>query len=139
MIRALLAVTLAAALLAASLPAIESAAADRTAASLDRDVDRLERAGESLLAADAPGARRVVTVSIPADSLAAVGVDELVVDCEPRCAVRYVLSNGASRTRRLDFPLTTPAGAVRFGSPGEHRLTLGLRDGDDGRIVTVRG
>jgi hypothetical protein len=138
-IRALLAVALAAALLAASLPAVESAAADRTAASLDRDVDRLERAGESLLADDDPGARRVFTVSLPATSLASAGVDAFTVRCEPRCVVRYVLGNGASRTRRLDLPIATPAGAVRFGSPGEHRFTLGLRDEDDGRVVTVRG
>ncbi len=139
MIRALLAVTLAAALLAASLPAIESAAADRTAASLDREVDRLERAGHSLLADDDPGARRVVTVTLPPGSLVAAEVDSFAVSCDQRCLVRYVLDSGASRSRRLDLPLATPEGAVRFGSPGEHRLTLGLRDGDDGRVVTVRG
>lgn len=139
MIRALLAVSLAAALLAASLPAIESAAADRTAAALDRDVGRLERGGESLLAADDPGARRVLTVTLPADSLVAVGVERFAVDCEPTCAVRYSLQNGASRTRRLSLPLVTPDGPVRFGTPGDHRLRLGLAHGDDGRIVTVRG
>jgi hypothetical protein len=138
-IRALLAVALAATLLAASLPAIESAAADRTAASVDRDVDRLDRAGQSLLAADDPGARRVVSVSLSADSVTAVGVDAFVVRCEPRCIVRYTLGNGASRIRRLDLPLVTPAGAVRLGSPGEHRLTLRLVDGDGGRVVAVRG
>ncbi|QKY21602.1 hypothetical protein B4589_014915 [Halolamina sp. CBA1230] len=138
MIRALLAVALAAALLAASFPAVESAAADRTAAGLDRDVGRLERAGASLLAADDPGARRVVTVSIPAGSLVAVGVDTFAVGCEPACAVRYTLQNDATRTRRLTLPLALPDGTVRFGTPGEHRLTLGLVDGDDGRAVTVR-
>lgn len=139
MIRALLAVSLAAALLAAALPAVESAAADRTVAALDRDVDRLERAGESLRAADDPGARRIVAVSVPADSLVAVGVDAFVVSCEAACAVRYSLANGATRTRRLAFPLSTPDGSVRFGTPGDHRLRLGLADGEDGLIVTVRG
>lgn len=139
MIRALLAVVLAAALLAASLPAVESAAADRTAASLDREVDRLERAGHSLLADDDPGARRIVSVSLPAASLAAAGVDSFAVSCDQRCLVRYVLDSGASRSRRLDLPLATPEGEVRFGSPGEHRLTLALREGEDDRIVTLRG
>lgn len=139
MIRALLAVALAAALLAASLPAIESAAADRTAAELDRDAARLERAGASLLADDDPGARRVVTVSLPADSLVAVGVHAFAVDCNPGCAVRYTLQNGVTRTRRLALPLAFPDGVVRFGTPGEHRLTLELLDGDDGRVVAVRG
>ena len=138
MIRAVLEVALAAALLAAALPAVESAAADRTAAGLDRDVDRLERAGASLLADDAPGARRVVTVSLPAGSLVSAGVESFGVRCEPRCVIRYTLENGASRARRLDLPMTTPDGAVQFGSPGEHRLRLGLVDGQEGRVVTVR-
>lgn len=139
MIRALLAVALAAALLAASLPAVESAAADRTAAGLDRDVDRLEQAGASLLVDDDPGARRVVTVTLPASSLVAVGVDTFAVGCEPACAVRFTLRTGATRTRRLPLPFAFPDGTVRFGTPGEHRLRLGLVDGDDGRAVTVRG
>ncbi len=139
MIRALLAVSLAAALLAVSLPAVEAAAADRTAAALDRDVNRLERAGESLLAADDPGARRVLTVTLPTNSLLAVGVERFVVDCDPACGVRYSLRNGATRTRRLSLPLVTPDGPVRFGTPGDHRLRLGLARGDGGRVVTVRG
>jgi len=137
-IRALLAVSIAAALLAASLPAVESAAADRTAAALDRDADRLERAAESLLAADDPGARRILRVTLPANSVVAVGVETFVVDCDPACAVRYSLRNGASRTRPLSLPLATPDGPVRLGTAGSHRLRLGLAHGDDGRVVTVR-
>lgn len=139
MIRALVAVSLAAALLAAALPAVQSAAADRTAAALDRDVDRIERAGESLLADDDPGARRVVTVSLPADSLTAIGVDAFVLACRPGCTVQYTLGSGASRTRRLALPLSTPAGTVRLSGPGEYRLTLRLEDAEDGRTVAVRG
>lgn len=138
MIRALLAVVLAAALLAASLPAVKSAAADRTAASLDRDVDDLERAGSSLLARDDPGARRVVTVSLPAETLSAVGVEAFTINCDPHCSVRYTLETGASRVRRLSVPLATPDGVVRLSRPGDHRLTLGLGVDDDRRVVTVR-
>lgn len=139
MIRALLAVVLAAALLVASLPAVESAAADRTAASLDRDVDSLQRAGTSLLARDDAGARRVITVSFPADSLTTVGVDSFTIGCQPRCTARYTLETGASRTRRFSVTLATPDGPVRLSRPGDHRLTLGLDVVDDGRVVTVRG
>ncbi|MFW5948386.1 MAG: DUF7311 family protein [Halolamina sp.] len=131
MIRALLAVTLAAALLAASLPAVESAAADRTAASLDREVDRIERGGASLLAEEDVGARRVVSVSLPAASLAGAGVDSFALGCGQRCSVSYTLSTGAARTRRLDVPLATPEGTIRFATPGVHRLSLRLIDGDD--------
>lgn len=139
MIRTLLSVALAAALLAASLPAIESAAADRTAAALDRDIDRIERAGASLLADDDPGARRVVTVRLPAASLGSAGVDAFTIDCQPRCTARYRLDDAGSRTRRLSFPLTTPDGPVRLGRAGDHRLTLRLVRSDAGRVVELRG
>ncbi|NHX35648.1 MULTISPECIES: DUF7311 family protein [Halolamina] len=139
MIRALLAVVLAAALLSAALPAVESAAADRTASALDRDVGRIERAGASLLVDDDPGARRVVTVSLPAGSLVAAGVDSFSVRCHPDCVVRYALDTGGVRTRRLEPPLAVRDGPVQFGTPGDHRLVLGLADGDDGRVVTIRG
>mgnify|MGYP000117914499 CR=1 FL=1 len=138
MIRAVVAVALAAALLSAALPAVQSAGADRTASALDRDIDRIERAGASLLADDDPGGRRVLTISVPEGSLVAAGVDSVAVRCRPGCVVRYVLETGAVRTRRLELPLVTPDGAVRFGTPGDHRLVLGLAEGDDGRVVTVR-
>ncbi|WP_054583605.1 hypothetical protein [Halolamina pelagica] len=134
-----MAIALAAALLSAALPAVESAAADRTASALDRDVDRIERAGASLLADDDPGGRRVLTISVPAGSLVAAGVDSVTLRCRPDCVVRYVLGSGTVRTRRIELPLVTPDGAVRFGTPGDHRLVLGLAEGDDGRVVTVRG
>jgi len=138
-IRAVLAVALAAALLSASLPAVDAAAADRTAAALDRDIDRLGHAGASLLADDDPGARRVVTLTLPGASLTAAGVDSLSIGCKPRCTVRYTLDGGASRTRRLPFSLTTPDGPIRLASPGEHRLILRLVDagGEGGRTVTI--
>ncbi len=138
MIRALLAVVLAAALLSASLPAVESAAADRTASALDREVDRIERAGASLLAEDDPGGRRVLSVSLPGGSLVAAGVDSLTIRCRPNCVVRYALDTGAVRTRRLDARFVTPDGPVQFGTPGDHRLVLRLAEGDEGPIVTVR-
>lgn len=138
MIRALLAVALAAALLAASLPAVESAAADRTAAALDRDIDRIDRAGESLLTDDDPGARRVVTVTLPANSLSSAGVNSFIIDCESDCTVRYRLESGGSRTRRFTFPLVTPAGPVRLARPGEHRLVLELAHIDGDRVVEAR-
>jgi hypothetical protein len=137
-IRALLAVALAAALLAASMPAIESAATDRTAAALDRDIERIERAGRSLLAEDDPGARRVLTVKLPTDSLSSAGVDSFTIDCSAHCEIRYRLDSGWSRTRRLTIPLTTPEGPIRLGSPGEHRLWLRLEQHDGGRVVELR-
>lgn len=139
MIRALLAVALATALLAASVPAVESAAADRTAATLDRDIGRLQTAGESLLADEDVGGHRTLTVSLPTERLTAAGVDSFTIGCRPVCAVRYVLANGVARTRTFSLPLVTPDGPVRLSRPGEHRISLGLVMEDGTRVVTLRG
>ena len=142
MIRVVLTAVVAAALLAAALPAIDSARTDRTTAAVERSVDRIERAGRGLLASDAAdaGARRVVTVTLPRRSLAAAGVDRFVVGCSLACSVRYQLESGEVRRHRIrSVPLTTPNGAVRFSTPGTHRLSLGLALENGSRVVTVRG
>lgn len=139
--RVLLAVTIAAALLAVSLPAVETVRTDRTAATMGRTAERIEATGRSLLAADEAeaGARRVVTVSLPSASLTAAGVERFAVGCRERCAVRYRLQGGATHARRLPIPLSTPDGAVAFSTPGPHRLGLGLARENGRRVVTVRG
>lgn len=141
-IRAVLAVVVAAVLLATVLPAVDSVRADRTNGAMERSIDRIQRAGHDLLARDAAdaGARRVVSVSLPARSLAAVGVDRFVVSCSPRCRVRYRLTDGRTRRDRIpSVPLATPDGPVGFSEPGTHRLVLGLATGNGSRVVTVRG
>lgn len=137
-----LAAVVAAALLAAALPAVETARTDRTAAAMDRTVDRVERAGSALLAEEATdaGARRVVTVSLPARSFTAAGVDQFAVRCSRDCRVSYRVAGGELQSRRLpSVPLATPGGPVTFSTPGTHRLALGLRRQDGSRVVTVRG
>jgi hypothetical protein len=139
--RVLLAVGIAAALLAASLPAVEAVRTDRTAAEMDRTADRIETAGRSLLAADEAeaGARRVVTVSLPTASLTAAGVDRFAIDCGKRCAVSYRLRGSTTHVNRLPIPLSTPDGVVTFSKAGTHRLRLGLSRANGRRVVTVRG
>lgn len=141
-VRVVLAAVLAAALLAASLPAVEAVRTDRTTAAMDRTVDRVQRAGNALLtneAADA-GARRVVTVALPARSFTAAGVDQFAVRCSADCTVDYRLAGSDLHQRRLpSVPLATPDGPVVFSSPGTHRLALGLDRQNGSRVVTVRG
>lgn len=140
--RVLVAVTVAVALLAVSLPAVETTRGDRTAAKLDRAAERVGSAGASLLADDEPdaGARRVVTVSLPSKSLTTAGVDRFAVSCRDGCAVRYRLGSGREVTNRLaSVPLATPDGPVAFSKAGTHRLVLGLAREDGRRVVTVRG
>lgn len=142
MIRAVLAAVVAAALLAAALPAVESVRTDRTTAVMDRTVERIERAGNSLLASDAAeaGARRVVTVSLPARSLGSAGVEWFAVNCSPDCTVAYRLAGVQAESHHVrSVPMTTPDGPVRFSKPGDHRLSLGLARENGTRVVTVRG
>lgn len=138
--RVLLAVTITAALLAVSLPAAEAVRTDRTAATMDRTADRIDAAGHSLLAADEAdaGARRVVSISLPAASLTASGVDRFAVSCGERCTVRYRLRGGATHVHRLPSPMVTPDGAVVFSRAGTHRLRLGLVSENGRSVVTVR-
>jgi hypothetical protein len=140
-IRVLLAVAIAMALLAASLPAVETARTDRTAAELQRTAERIERAGAALLADEAAdaGARRVVEITLRARSLTTAGVERFAVSCGESCAVRYRLHGGTRGTHRLgSLPLSTPAGPVVFSRPGTHRLVLGLTGNRNERLVTVR-
>lgn len=141
-VRVVLATVLAAALLAASLPAVESVRTDRTTAAMERTIDQVERAGSRLLtdeAADA-GARRVVTVSLPARSFTAAGVDQFTVRCSRECTIDYRVAGGDLQSRRLpSVPLATPDGPVTFSTVGTHRLALGLRRQNGSRVVTVRG
>lgn len=139
--RVLLAVTVAAALLAASLPAVEAVRTERTAAQIDREVDRIDAAGSSLLATDEAeaGARRVVTVSLPQGSLSAAGVNRFAVSCPEDCVVRYRIAGSTSHVRPIHVPLSTPGGEVALSTPGTHRLVLGLAREEGRRVVTVRG
>lgn len=139
--RVLLAVTIAAALLAVSLPAVEAVRTERTAATMDRTAGRIETAGSSLLAEDEAeaGARRVVTVSLPPASLTATGVDRFAVACGTSCAVSYRLRGGGSHVKRLPIPLSTPDGVVAFSRAGTYRLVLGLSRENGRQVVTVRG
>lgn len=142
MIRVVLAVVAATALLTASLPAVKEARADRTASQMDRVGTRLGDASESLLAADDAdaGARRVLTLTLPARSLTRAGVDRFAFGCTPDCVLEYRLSGGRTSHRVLGSDsLATPDGAIAFSRPGEHRLMLRVVRIDGRRVVTVRG
>ena len=143
MIRAVLAVLLTVALLAAVTPAVDEGRERRTAIHLDRAVDRIERAARSLHAHEDPtapgvaGARRLVGVHLPERSWTAVGA-RLWIDGE-RDLIGYRLDGG--RTRRTRLPgvdLRTPDGRVVLDGGSRRRLELSLVR-DDGVGVVVGG
>lgn len=159
MLRAVVAVVLASALLAASLPGVELATHGRSEATLTADADRLRTAiadlrhRESAVGA-ATGARRVVAVEIPARSRTADSVAGLALGGVPwpegqdeRSAVdlAWRVDGEDVTTRRLpgvrvvhyrdgrvvDEPLVLEA-------PGEHRLALTRIERDSERLIAVR-
>ena len=159
MLRVVVAIVLASALLAASLPGIELAARERSEASLKAETDRLRAAiadlrhRESAVGAGA-GARRIVTVELPARSRTAAGEATLALGGVPgqarpdgRSAIdlAWRVGEGAVTTRRL--PGVTVVhyrdGRVRGGSlvleaPGPHRIALTRVERDGETLIGVR-
>jgi hypothetical protein len=159
MLRVVVAVVLASALLAASLPGMELAAHERSEATLTAEADRLRTAIADLrhresAVATGTGARRVVTVEIPARSRTAAGVAALALGGVPgrggpdeRTAadLAWRVDGGEVATRRLpgvrvvhyrdgrvvDEPLVLEA-------PGDHRLALTRIERDGERLIAVR-
>jgi hypothetical protein len=163
-IRAVISVVLAAALLAVALPAVDDAAATRTAATVEADAERLRDVATALAATDdavpagRPGAHRVVAVRLPPDSLATVPVDHLAVGGRPGAEsgspdpstaaaeppddtpdlLAYRLAGRPTRTVRVPVDLRTPDGPVVLRGAGTHRLTLRLVRDERGVGVDVR-
>lgn len=142
MIRVVLAVVLALALLATSLPAIESARADRTERILQDDIDGLDDAAMDLRRTDehvdGPGARRVVEIELPEQGWGAAGVERVRIPGNGT-APSYRLAERPERIVGTESKLVRPEDRepITLRDPGRHRLllTLGERDGE--RVVVV--
>lgn len=147
MLRGALAVVLATALVAASMPALEDARRDHTSATVRSELEAVERAAGDLLATDdaipGSGARRVVDLRLPAESWTDAGVERVTVGPAPDGPgglFTWTVTDGHRHDHRLpDVPLRTADGErVAFRSAGRHRLVLAL-DGTPGDpVVTVR-
>jgi len=145
--RTVLAVLLATALLAVSLPALDDARQERAATAVATDIDALQRAAGDLLAADDPtdgaGARRVFTFRLPARQWTNAGIEQVTIT--PRAdgtpaSVSWRVDGDRTMSRPLPgLPLQTPTGApLRLQSQGRHRLVLALSGTPGSPVVTVR-
>lgn len=146
MIRTALAVVLATALLGTSLPAVDDARRDRTAARLDRGMDRIADAATSLRADD-PGLawrlapRRTVRLQIPRTTWTTSAVESLFVDGggpATAATVGYDLPGRPPVERRLDAPIRTPDGPIAFRESGSQSVRLALIRRDRDAVVLVR-
>jgi hypothetical protein len=143
-IRVVLTVLLAVALVAVAVPAIDEGRESRTATRLDGVTDRLDRAVRSLRAHEDPtrpgvgAARRIVSLRIPSESWSATG-GTLYVDAD-RDRIGYRLEGNHPRwTPVQGVDLRTPAGTLVVESPGRHRLSLSLVREDGVAVVVGRG
>jgi len=143
-IRVALAAVFAAVLLGATLPAVEAGAAGRTAAGVEADLDRLERAmfalydGEAATAPGVGGAVRRVTLRLPRDSWTTVPVAS--VDLAPASGgarLSYRLRGRERVSRHVAVPLRASLG---FDAPGRHRVVFRLVRDDGGvAVAAARG
>lgn len=145
-IRTAVTVALAAALLAASLPAVERARVVHSDARVAGEAERLERAATALAAENdavtdgGPVARTHVTIRLPERSWGDSGVVEFRVphrDREPD--IRWQVEGGEPRRRHVpDVRLVGADEGLALRAGGRHRLVVELRRDDGGRTVVVR-
>lgn len=145
MIRAILAVACAIALVAASLPAIDDVRTERAEAALETEIDRFDRA--AAVAADAdhpraggPGAQRAVRIDLPVAGLLTADADWIVLGADSGRLVRYRVAGGTERTATLSVPVRTADGSpVNCSAAGSHRIILRPAPEGDGVVGTIDG
>jgi hypothetical protein len=135
-LRAVLAVVLALALLACSLPALDSARTERTAGALDAATDRLRSTGERLVATSdpttsGPAARRTLVLDLPTRGWGARSGSVRLRDGE----LAWRVAGGPWHTDRAPR-LVVPEGPLVLDGPTRLSLTHRLRDGRS--VVVVR-
>lgn len=165
MIRAVLAVAATAALLAASLPAVDDARRQHTEGVTREEAESLERAARSLVETEdvtrGGDARRIVAVTLPERGWAHAGLEGLVVAGGENATgrrtaaggenaiggpdatggrVAWTVSGGRRTTYRIEgIALRTSSGEpVRLRGAGRRRLVLALGGTPRHPVVTVR-
>ena len=157
MIRLVIAVALLLATMAIAIPAITDATQARTTTKYDAAVNRIERAGHTLVMNEdatrtqAHAATRRVEITIPAESFTTPETEFVAIGGSPETTgnqpiVTYALAEMSAKTppiRRvisLPVPIQTPQGPVVFRLAGSHSITLSLiRERSRTVIVITRG
>lgn len=161
MIRLVVGILLATALLGTTVHALGDAARDHGNAQAERAATELTTAAadlrdrETAVPAGEAGARRVVTVRLPADGVATAPVEYLAVGGRPDAgttarspAVAWRVAGGHEQTRHVtgvrvvgagrDDDSIPTDGVLVLEAPGTHRLVLTLVERDGHETVVVR-
>lgn len=158
MIRTVLVVALAVALLAASLPAIDVARVERSDAEIRDELERVASEARALYegndapAVDGESARRIVTIRLPTSGVGSAGTN-LVRISAPRVGHRqptarsssdptglsWRVEGGSNHTVRADgVPLRSPdTDSLALETGGRHDLVLSLVSTRGERVVVV--
>lgn len=133
MLRVVLAVALATALLGVSMPAVQTARVDYAHDRVDTELERLAATATRLeerndpAPPDVTGARRSVTLHLPEGAWTSADLAYLRIpgpsDALPRGTVRYRVGDGPNRTRPIGVPLVGPPGGLRVDG-GRQRVVL---------------
>lgn len=145
MLRVVVAVALAAALLGASMPAVDTARVDHAEAKMAAEVDRLAAAAERLRERNdpsppgVPGARTEVRLHLPGSSWGTASLDYLSIPGAVADSgganyteITWRVEGGRRTTRKLSTPLVGSGGGLRLEGDGSRRVVLELtrRDGE---------
>ena len=147
MLRLVLAVVLAGALLAATIPALEDGRATATDRRLRGELTSLRNVARELARTNDPvapgrrGARRVVVLTVP-DGVAAASVAYVELGGDGGSTLAYALAGGPRHELRLgglDVRTTgSGSGPLVLREGGRYRLALELVGVDDGPAIVVR-
>lgn len=143
-VRLVIACVIAAALIGASMPAIQTVRADHADATVARQLDTLSTRLRAMVERDdpavGPGAQLRVDIRLPHRSFVRSRITALSVHTESNTTVATwrVGDRGRTRRRLVDLPLRTPGTGLTLRAAGTHRLVFGYRRDDGQRVVTVR-
>jgi hypothetical protein len=151
MLRVVVAVALAVALLGVAMPAVDSARVDHADARVATALDRLAATAERLRARNDPsppgtaGARRMITLHLPGPSWASARLETLSVPATTagrgpsgRGTVTWRVEGGGRRTRVLSAPVVGPDGGLTVRGGGSRQLVVELVREGGRAVVRIR-
>lgn len=144
MLRVVLAVAMASALLAVSTPAVESARVQHSDERVSGEIERIERTAAQVAARNDPpppntdGARRKLTVRLPENTFGTAGLDTLRIPATTTqtesVTVRWRVDGGTKQVRHVTAAKLDTEGTLTLREGGRHRLCLVLQPDGSVRI-----